>query len=259
MKTTGNIHMDALLKGHTFADLLCSAYGLPAYICLGHVGPDNTSIASLGNWAGEKPEKVSRAPFVAQGKMGELLWRNQEAGLSVTPVEGLEIGFGWMGGARCDSDIVTVSGWRQEHDRLLALVVLYSLQYETRLHHVGWRFASEEAMRVRSAGLGIEAIEVPAEDHMRMYHRVEDGRSPYETYYVEYQYFPNDPHTHVFHWDLVTQDPERLLDFVARAYGAKPKLWEAGENDPVGLVWVTAEKDGTVMGVMARPLFWEID
>ncbi|HUV42892.1 MAG TPA: hypothetical protein VMY36_03270 [Patescibacteria group bacterium] len=39
----------------------------------------------------------------------------------------------------------------------------------------------------------------------------------------------------------------------------EPKLWEAGENDPVGLVWITAEKDGSTMGVMARSRWWEIE
>jgi len=258
MSTSGNAYIDALIWGHNFADLLCDAAGLGAYVSLGQVAPNGNSIVSMGGWAG-RPDPSSRAPYIATAKLAELIWYGKYEGLSLTPVPGLEISLGWMGGARYDNDIVAVSKWAQEHDRLLALVVLYSLTQETRLHHVGYRFATEQEMRMNAAGHGTEPIEVPADDHLRLYRPVPDVRSPYGKYYVESQYFPEGPHSQAMHWDLVTQDPEGLLDFVARAYGVQPKFWEAGENDPVGVVWVTAAKDGTIFGVMARSRFWEAE
>lgn len=247
---------------HRFADLLCSAYGLPAYVSLGRIDPDGYSVMIVGSWAGGVPEEPSKAPYAATAKLAELVWYGQSRGLSLTPVPGLGIGLGWMGGARYDWDVVGVSKWAQEHDRLLALILLYSLEHETTLHHVGFRFISEEAMRVNSAGLveklGTGAIEVPAEDHMRLYHPVGDARCPRGVYYVEHQYFPDGPHTHAFHWDLITQNPVQFLTFVAGAYGTEPVWLDPEEHGPMGLVWVVAEKDGTIMGVMARDKWWNV-
>ena len=174
-----------------------------------------------------------------------------------------EIGFGWMGGARYDKDIVAVSQWHQEHDRLLAMIVLYSLQYsfyphDIYLHHVGFRHESEVAVRAAAEARG-ECLEMPAKDHLRWYHCVEDSQLPHGKFYIEDQFFPEGPQTPAFHWDLITQDPIKFLTFVAEAYGMEPKFWEAGENDPVGLVWITAEKDSSVMGIMARTRFWEVE
>jgi len=260
MKTAKSLSTDGLLREYRFADFLCSAHGRFAYVCLGQVGPDNTSIVSVGDWAGGRPdESSSLAPFIAHGKMGELLWHGKSEGLSLTPVPDIgQVGFGWMGGARYDSNIVAVSQWRQEHDRLLALIVLYSFQSDIYLHHVGFRHSTfEDALAVAEARG--EYLRLPAEDHQRWYHRVVGEQTPHRAFYIEDQFFPDGPQTPAFHWDLVTRDPEGFLTFVAEAYNMEPKLWEAGENDPVGLVWITAEKDGSTMGVMARSRWWEIE
>jgi len=196
---------------------------------------------------------------VAQVKTGELTWFGQAEGLSLTPVPGLgELSFGWMGGARLDSYIAAVSKWRQEHDRLLALILVYSMRNPLALHHIGFRHKTEAAMLAASATLGPVPLSVPPSDHQRHYHLVADDRAAHGKYYIEHQCFADPGES--FHWDVVTPDPEGFLAFIAGAYGRKPTLWDdPGQNGPHGVVWVEAASDKSIMGVMARPRYWEIE
>lgn len=250
-----------LMRKHTFADLICHAYtqvqGSPAFVALGVV--KNGALVTYGDWAGGTPEGESQAPFVAMSKLAEMYLLGQPAGLSLTPIPDFARGTGYMGGARWDDWISAVSKWRQEHDRLLALVLLYAMRYETRLHHVGIRLPSEEEMWAASVGLGVTAMEVPAPDHQRLYHVFEDDRAANCVYYVECQWFPEGPHDTVSHWDFATHDPEQMLHWLAEPYGLEPTMWpDAGPNDPKGMLKVQAESDKSVLVVMARDRWWEV-
>lgn len=251
MFTTGNLYTDQLVSGFEFAQLMCWALGRGAFTSLAAVGPENSTYVQIGGWTGEEPDKPSRAPYIASAKVTELFYGGSAEGLSLTPIPDFTEGFGWMGGARYDDHIVGVSKWAEEHDRLLALLVLYSLKWQVHLHHVGFRYPTEEEMQVASMRLGLEPIMKPAEDHARIYHPVETDRSPSGVYYHEVQFFPDGPYDYAVHWDLAAKDPEHLLNFVAKAYGRNPVLWEAGSNDPIGAVGIP-DKKGSILCVMAR-------
>jgi len=252
-----NVYIGHLWRGHGFASLLCEALGRGAYVSLAQVVDD--SFASVGGWAWQKPDQPSRAPYAANAKVAELLYRGASEGLSLTPIKGLELSLGWMGGARLDDLIVGVSKWSEEHDRLLALLVLYSLQREVRMHHIGTRYPTEEEMYAASREIGLPPIVLPADDHQRIYHLVNAPHAPNGCFYREVQFFPDGPKDTASHWDLATDNPEDLLRFVAGAFGTEPVLWDdVGSDDPVGVVWVP-DKQGLKLGVMARERWWDIE
>ncbi|PIZ45811.1 hypothetical protein COY32_04640 [candidate division WWE3 bacterium CG_4_10_14_0_2_um_filter_41_14] len=251
--SNGNDHVMQLFAGMRLADLLCQAYGKAVVIELMKVSPDQRFHISIGGWAGGDIDPQSRATFVGPTKAAELLFTGSATGLSLTPTLGFVMGLGWMGGARWDEWIVAVSKLSEEHDRLIALIVLYALKYATILHHIGVRYPTLEEMMAASAAWGDGGITVPAVDHVRIYHLVDAPNSPIGKYWREFQYFPDGPITPATHWDVATADPVGFLRFVAGAYGTEPVLWDdAGPNDPVGVVWIPDSK-GNVLGVMARP------
>lgn len=237
-----------------FGKLLCDAAGLSTSVAVGHI--EGSSLICRADMAGPLVQGFNKAPYVAQAKMAELVVMGEPEGLSMTPVDGFEFSLGWMGGVRYDHDLVGVSGLRQEHDRLFALILSYAMRYETRLHHVGYRHPTKEAAQQAAEMIG-GGIEVPAPDHFRVYTLVPEPRSLWQKYWVEQQWFPEGPQTVAFHIDLLTQDPENLLVFVAEAFGGMPKLFDPGQNGPCGLYWVQAAKGG-YMGVMARDHWWEV-
>lgn len=257
-----SLAIEYLGTGGQLAHLLCVTYRQPAFVHLARVNPVTKGLVATGGWVGPPFEGESVAPYAAQAKVAELFWYGKSDGLSLTPVEGFQYGLGWMGGARYNNDIVGVSHWHQEHDRLLALLTLYSFNYEMRLHHGGFRHETEEAAREAAAktaaARGVEVIEVPADDHLRLYVRIEDERNPKRYMYEEHQFFPNGPKTPAFHWDIATKADD-LLVFVANAYGGTPVWMESGDSGPIGLFWVRAEEDGSMLGIMARERWWDIE
>ncbi len=255
MQSTGNSCTDVLLRGHTLVDLICSAMGRQAFITLMDADPDGSSFVSLGGWAGSPTYASSRARFMSQAKAAELLWFGSPPGLVLTPTPGFELGTGKKGGARSGRYIVGVDHLAQQHDLLLALIVLYSFECETQLHHVGWRMRTEEEMREASGRefkAGFDGVELPAADgHLRMYHWHQDDRSPNGGYHTEYQFFPRGNQTPATHVDIATENPDDFLRLVAKAFGVEPTIWNDDPKGPYGVVWVPGD-DGSVIGVMAR-------
>ena len=252
--STGNRQSDELLMVHTLGNLVCSAMKRQAYVSLMKVGPDGSSYISVGGWAGGQPTESSRAPFVATSKAAELLYYGDRDGLMLTPIPDFEFSTGWKGGARLGQDIVGVSKWAEEHDLLLALILLHFFVWETRLHHIGWRMQSKEAWQEacgKEAEAGFQDAHLPADDHLRMYFWHPDNRSGNGGYHTEYQFFPDGPQTPAVHIDLAVGDPDRFLRFVANPFNLPPIIWDDDPNGPYGAVWVTG-KDGSIMGVMAR-------
>ncbi|OGM28405.1 hypothetical protein A2801_02645 [Candidatus Woesebacteria bacterium RIFCSPHIGHO2_01_FULL_41_10] len=254
-----NSKLDVLYRGQSFASTLCRALGRGAFIVLMQVNEDGEGFVSIGDWAGEKPSVPSRAPFVANAKAAELFYAGKAVGLCTTPIISFEMGLGWMGGARDTRLIVGVSKWAEEHDLLLAVLTLYAMQHETQLHHVGIRFPSEVSMRLASQGIKASPLEVPAADHMRIYHWMPSWHLATNGYYLETQYFPAGPQTEAYHWDLVTEDPVQLLEYVGSAFSITPELFDdSGANDPIGMIWIP-DKEGNMMGVMARKDWWYVE
>lgn len=258
MSTTGNYYTNILLASYNLADLICSAINRNAYAAMMAIGPDGLSFVSLGGWCGGVYIGETRAPYMANAKAAELLWLGDKGELSLTPVKALVdkgLSVGYRGGARLGEHIVGVSKWEEEHDLLLALIALYSLEWETRLHHIGWRMPTETAWREASekeSVAGYRSVELPAPDHCRMYHWHPDARSDNGGFHTEYQFFPDGPQTPAVHIDVAVNDPDRFLRFIAKAFDAEPTIWGDEAPKPYGAVWVTAKGDGSMMGVMAR-------
>lgn len=251
MQLPNNPFLGILNKGKKLAHLLCTAANMPASISLMQGTPNH--YLATGGWVGPTPPKNSRAPYAAGAKAFELLWKGapRPGQVLCTPTD-LPIGLGWMGGVRNTDYIVGVSKWAQEHDKLLALIILYGLQHHVTLHHVGFRYSSKATFYAASRLFGTNFVDVPALDHMRHYHHVVSDLSPVGEFWKETQYFPNGPHSKALHWDLATEDPIGMLNFVASAYGEKPVIFnDTNTNDPVGLVWVEAG-NGEIMGLMTR-------
>ncbi len=255
MLNSGNRYTDRLLRVHALADLTCSAMLRQAFVSLMEVSPDGNSFVSIGGWAGGQPKGPSRASFVATSKAAELFYCGDRGKLSLTPIPDFEFfSTGWQGGARLNQNIVGVSKWEQQHDLLLALILLYSFEWETRLHHIGWRMESEETWRTaceKENAAGFKGIELPADDHWRMYYWHPDIRSSNGGFHTEYQFFPEGKKSPAIHIDVATSKPDDLLRFVADAFNSEPIFWTDDPNGPYGVVWVTGD-DGTIMGVMAR-------
>lgn len=237
-----------------FARTLCEAMDTFAYVTVGHLNEGGETL-SFGSWAGKVIEgTTSKASQVAYRKMGELVvaGAGRDGKLIMTPIPDLELSDHWMGGAAQDGRMVLVSKWRQEHDRMLALLTLYNaLHAPLTLHHAGFRFPNRETYRIENALLGSNGMERPAADHERTYFA---GPG----YYRELQWFPDGPHDRARHWDVVCEEPEKLLRFVAEAYGQEFKPFgDSGPNDPIGVVWAT-DSDGDKLGIMARPKWWKV-
>lgn len=258
-KKTGNAITDNLYDRFEFADLICSAMKRQAQIALLCVGPDDHSYVAMANWAGGYPEHPARSsfksPFLASAKALELFWRGNQGGLMCTPVFELgQFSTNLMGGARLEQNIVGVSHWEQQHDLLLALIILYSFEYEVRLHHIGWRMESEQAMREASGRefkAGFDGVELPAEDHLRIYHWHYDYRSRNAGFHTEYQFFPDGDQTPAIHIDVAVGSPDHFLRFVAKGLGIKPNIWGDDAPNPYGAVWAIGD-DQSKIGVMAR-------
>lgn len=254
MENSSNLVLSNLSSGLKFGDLICSALRKPVYLFVEKIGVNNTSILSLGDWAGGKSNEPSRAPYVAHCKAGELLWCGQKEGVSTTPVFGLEISNGWKGGVRFGSHIVAVSKLSQEHDELIAAVILYYMQSENvQFHHAGFSCTEAEFELVRNYGFLFDS-----KDNKRVYLPVSDERSVYRKYYAEYFCDPNSQSYGTTHLDFVCQDYAGFLSFVGKAVGVKPEFWhDSEEYEPAGSLWV-ADSEGKKIGIMARPIFWNI-
>ncbi len=251
------MNLQRLADLHDFASNVCDTMGVFAYMSLANVTPDRY-VSSFGGWAGLPMLGIqSRAPHVAFSKMGELILfgAGNDSRLIMTPVPGYESGLGWMGAVAQNGLVVAVSKWAEEHDRLLALITLYHAQYEKlTLHHAGFRFEDYAKFTVENRLFSGGLVRNVPNDHERVYFPLGGGR------YREHQWFPDGPHDPARHWDFVTAQPANFLWFIARAYGQEPVFFEdSGENDPIGVVWVTAKEDGSKLGVMARRKHWVVE
>jgi len=270
------LHMSALpdvRELFALSDLMLRTAGLNLVTTL-VVVKDDDILQSKTGWSGGKPEQESRAPMIGPMKAIEVYLEMLETGRDfvMTPTTRALEHYKFMGGVgqRVHPDyayIASGSAWDQRCDALWALMLLYAMQHEVMLHHVGFRHSSMEktlsaiaADQYRHNGWSVEKN---VSGQMRSYLKIEVPDAP--VYYVEHQYFypkasgyTTQLAQEAIHWDLVTPDPVGFLNFVAEKLGTQATFWDdAGENDPVGVIW-EQNRDGVHYGFMARSQWWEI-
>jgi hypothetical protein len=233
---------------------MCTVAGLGLYIGVYVVTPKEQVLAHRIGWVGSaKPH--SRAPLYCPAKVIELVRTlNPGVPFDMTPTT-------HAAGLR----FIGVSGWDHRHDALVALILNYAMFNHVRLHHVGWRHATlnEQTVAVTQTEqkLGTTGTNHDVTDHKRTF--VTDRKAdPFKAFWVEHQYFhfPEGPHTKALHWDLVTSEPKKLLGFLGKKLNNKVVTWEdAGENDPIGVVWEGNNPDEILFGVMARGKWWNVN
>lgn len=240
----------------------CRAINRHAFITVQRLGPIPQAVLSVQDWAGQFEEGASNAPFIGPMKANELTLMDKEILLS-TPT-GYEKGCGWKGGVRYKRNIVSVSKWSETQDALFAMLLLFSMEQEVYLHHVGVRMASSEERDERMFALmeqtGNKPMYKPVSDHIRHYIWVPEECLPNKGYYFETQWWQDGPKDNAAHWDVATSDPHILLQLTADVLGTKP-IWfeDREENDPVGVVWAN-DPSGKYppLGLMARERWWNI-
>ena len=249
-----------------FADLLCTGLGEPMFIAASARDTIDGLTVMRGGWVGDLSQwaamSTSKAPYVAPWKLAEVMQiaLPDEGELVMTPDPTWPASTGWMGAVRmiCGRmDLgIAASKWRQEHDRLLSLVLLYDcLLGPLQLHHTGFRFPTE-AEYVAANAEWENGMVRDAPDHRRTYFNVGPA-------YREHQYWPEAstgtdgfPHRH---WDLVSSRPLETLQFLASGFDREPATWEAAPNNPIGAVLIPSATDRSKLGVMTRPTWWNVE
>jgi hypothetical protein len=246
-----------------FANRMLFAMGIYAHVFVSLKTVDHQDTHTEAIWAGVTPTNdPSRAYWIAVRKgmalMASPMLNTKPYSLLLTPIEGMEE---YMGGIRVlteELDIaIAVSKLDQAHDRLIAGCIMYAYLFQEdmemplTLHHVGTRGTKDEFAH-KIAEWGGNALVCPVSDHSRAYMHV-------GPHYLEQQYFQNGPWDGARHWDFVANDPIHFLTFLAYLYETDPVLWDAGKNDPIGMVSIMGENSPEVIfSVMARPKWWDV-
>ena len=265
-------YKDLTERTHMLGDLMLTASQLGLFTTVG-VYPrySNKALSVSKGWTGiEKPE--SRAPMIARIKVLQLLSLPPRVKFALSPREELQLGpdFDYPGGVMkvVDNRRYVVAGSAQSGttDLMLASILLYAMQYECRFHHFGVRHVTVEdalsAVRLDEKYFGSEAIYLPTGhgtemEHERWYIPWETDLSPNGTVWLEHQYFNCQVTTQKkFHWDVATMAPLNLLQFVGTCLNSEPTIWEAGLNDPCGMI--TTMNGDVQVAMMARDRWWEV-
>jgi hypothetical protein len=228
----------------------------------------NKAISVEKGWAGpEKPD--SGAPMIARMKALQLLSLPGRVEFALTPRPELKLGpdFDYPGGVMKVVDdrryIATGSAQSGTTDLMFSSTWMYAMQWYTKFNHFGIRHPNENAMHAAIAVdqklLGEAPIYSTAGQdegfHHRYYFPIIDGNAPHGIYYREHQWFPNKSASLSYHWDVVTEDPKRLLKFVGMCLSSEPTIWgDDGTNGPIGMV--TTDNRGMDVSIMARSLWF---
>lgn len=252
-------------RAWVLSDLMVESAGGNLYTTVLIADLDRKIIDLTKGWAGGKQKGRSSDEFISRLEAMELLTDLPETGcVRMTPTEN-KLGCGQKGGVAYNSGkavfITSASGWSEGCNRMISLLLNYATINEMTFHHVGFRHQSraslQEAIAADEERHGEKAIPVPAEDHERYYTRVATSKSKNITYWIEHQFFPSILDSSAIHWDVVTQNPASLLNFLATNLGTKANRWDVGPNDPIGAVW-QKNIDGVEYGIMARREWWNI-
>jgi hypothetical protein len=238
---------------------LCVGLGHPINLTVRARDPETGLVILIQKWVGNtrSPEiKNSGAHNVGLQKLLEV----QNIGirpnhLVMSPQLNSPVTTKYMGSVRMVLSgmdfTASASHWKQEHDKLLAILVLYdALLGRITLHHTGFRYPTQNGYN-KAREMFPEGRQLPARDHQRWFTRDGDLR-------VEFQWFPEGPYDFARHWDIITKNPAEFLEFIAQAFNTNPKYWEVGPNDPIGMVRIPARSDGSELNIMARGKRWKI-
>ena len=231
-------------------DCLCRASGDTIALAVGEAAEDGSCVLR-GVWLNDPgPERrPPAASLVAALTRAAQLMGSPPSPSSAGAVSGLGVG----------RRFAAVSGWPETWGRLFASILLSQADHPSVLHHLGFRHPSREAFD-RELGAKRARGEAPREseaaDHLRGYTQVRDALGRVE-YYLEDQFYPEGPQDGGRHWDLVTADPVGFLRAVGRSLGVEPQLFPKLPNSPLGAIWL-ADEAGNKLGVMARPVWWEV-
>lgn len=250
------------LVGETWelSNMLHTTANRPLFVTVLVASTDKEVVAIKSGWAGGEPSKPSRGPFFGPWKAIEMVQtiNPNDPVLVKTPTPGYS-GSGFMGGVRQrinDMWVVTsASGWSQEADALMALVLNFAMVHTLTFHHTGFRHKSRQAMfkavSQQKRKFGSTPLYRPSSDHDRYYIAEHD-------YWVEHQYYPNGPHLPAIHWDFATE--ANLLGFLSQHLDITPELWkdEAGPNDPFGSITLF-DRDGMELTVMQRHVWSPVE
>lgn len=252
-----------------FAEKLAFAAGFHAYMKAGE-DLGNDTIVSLSKWLnpGDMPDRTkleTSSRVIANIKFGELVHAGSPGpGWMTTPVTTLgKFSAGYMGGIRFGERIIAVSKLKERHDLLLAELAMIAGLHGVIFHHVGFRHESEEVYRLNVENNKAEGRIAIIEDdssHMRTYYPV-FGPLGQILYHEEDQFVPGSSMAPSTHWDIVYENPKELLKWIGEVLQTDPEYFsEPGENDPVGVIWITDGKKGeeVTYGVMARKTYWNI-
>ena len=190
-------------------------------------------LAFKKGWAGFEKEN-SKAPWIGPMKLLELLQEDLNSPFAMSPVKNRGLSTGYMGGVRRRVEgfhlLTSGSAWDERADAMWALLLNYYMANAVKLHHVGFGHETKQAMldsvRADEEKLSVKSINVPASDHDRYY------------------------------WDVVTENPKVLLDFINHYLGCRMEFWGHHENSPVGVVW--EDNNGVPLGIMSRRYWWNI-
>lgn len=243
-------------RSFNLADLFCKAMNRPMFVSLletDETGKDVKSI--LTRWAGSVDEE-SMAPMYGPWKLFSLLAAGFSNGkVFTTPITDLNNGCLHMGGVREKYLITSVAKYTNTSiDAMFALLLLWSLQHEVRLHHVGFKYTTnkrlQDAIKAFTKTHKCEPVMLPAEDHDRYYFRVDAPTAPNRMYWMEYQSWPEELPYNGIHIDVATGEPYSLLRFIEKYSPSQATFWENGKNSPVGMV--SNFEEGVQIAIMAR-------
>lgn len=237
---------------------------LKAHVAVAVYNRDRKLLSGDSVWAGGRPSQLSNWDDKSFRNLTELShWESSDGEETVSPIGGFFMATGRPGAVRRMVGrvhyIVSCWGLGDDANLLLAKLLIYSMEHDIILHHIGFGFTDRKALngaiRQSSALNGVEPLSLPADDHERYYVRVFDTEMPFGKYWIEYQIGPG-VRPHNVHFDFYCDDPYAFLDAIGLYHGG-PTLWETEHFSPSGVVW--AITDGKPFGIMARPKWDEIN
>lgn len=252
-------------RSFNLMDLALSAVNKPTHLTFVETDKETGRLveSSLSQWAGGIDESTE-GHIWGPRKAEDLRTHGDLHGITTTPVLTKPNYCEYKGGVKNERTIVACSAWENDRiDLLLALLAEYSTRYETRLHHVGFKFASDTERQIQmQKALNEVAVarKLPAGDHIRHYIRHEDERTPNGVYWTEFQEWPTHLVRNGIHLDFATMDPVGLLQHLEKYTGLNTTIWEPEKNSPSGMICGIEKnsKNEFEFAIMARPSWSDI-
>lgn len=235
-------------------DLYCAALDIPTYLGVGMVISGKFLYEGDWNWSThELGVKSPTAPQEALSRMSELVAAG--AGLSERPItavpEFLKGDRAYTVGVAIGPYLTTIWGLPKEHAKLLAILAYYSREEQRlHMHHSGMRVHSEHDFQKASAQTG--GIRRDTENCLRVYNSMINARDGTQ-HIREIEWHPHGRWPKMRHLDFVVEQPSEFLQtLVCMGCGERDVLAAGKEGDPVGAVWCRANSDDSVLRVVAR-------